>query len=255
MTNSQRNSAIIVVACILLVGVVIIGVRGGVSRTRLAMETRSAVSPADPKGRRYNELVSKPVSNPALAPLEPSSGRRDKTVLSERDVPATLRLEFTEDVPPTLTEICVWGEITLECEFIENPWLIGGNLSDVWAVGMIVLKENRILYDAIREVEGDDGEVGPAGERGPYRITPAYWKDGCEEISGQYNTTLAAVERLFDYEDCVDLLVASEIIMKFYWQRYGAETDEQRARLHNSGPDMQGTDEYWAEVKAIMEAN
>ncbi len=105
----------------------------------------------------------------------------------------------------------------------------------------------RPVFDAIRQVEsaGNDRAVGDEGKSlGPYQISRAYWNDACEY--GQID---------FDYDIYIWSRSHGEAIMSWYWQRYGATTDEQRARLHNGGPTMQGTDEYWAKVKAIMEAN
>ena len=43
----------------------------------------------------------------------------------------------------------------------------------------------RDFLDAIREVEGwSPGDPrGKAGEIGPYQITPAFWRDGCEQLA------------------------------------------------------------------------
>ncbi len=224
---TKQYEAIIVITCIVLSAAIVIWTR---------VWRRSKTVPAAPVADNHREQVEKC-----------RRGELELHIAGEGQ-----EVEIEEVAKPTLTEICVFGEVTLECEFIENPLLIGGNLSNVWFVSTLVLKENRVLYNAIREIEDDDGEVGPAGERGPYQITPDYWQDACEEIARQYKTSIASVERLFDYEDCVQLPVASEIIMKFYWQRYGGITDELKARLHNGGPTMRGTDDYWRKVKTIL---
>jgi len=97
------------------------------------------------------------------------------------------------------------------------------------------------LFAAIRAIEGDDGDIGPAGERGSYRITWRYWKDATEYGRVDWN-----------YESLVYSSEHCEQIMRWYWQRYGAMKDEQKARMHNSGPDMDNTDEYWDKVKEQM---
>ncbi len=83
-----------------------------------------------------------------------------------------------------------------------------------------------LLFAAIRQVEsgGDDHAVGSAGERGPYQIMRAYWRDACEYAGLDWS-----------YEDHVNDRARCERIMELYWQRYGAETDAERAVLHHRG--------------------
>ena len=87
--------------------VIDIGVRGDVSRTRLAMETRPRASSANPLGRRYNELVSKPVSNPALAPLEVS--KRQGRVVGSANGSAPSPVTFTANVSAFCPKKCCCG--------------------------------------------------------------------------------------------------------------------------------------------------
>jgi len=101
------------------------------------------------------------------------------------------------------------------------------------------------LFDAIREVEsaGDDYAVGDGGaSKGPYQIGRAYWSD-----SGLP----------WDYDECVWSRRHCEAVMLAYWQRYGARTNEQRARCHNSGPRWREkyplTDRYWLRVQEAMQ--
>jgi len=107
----------------------------------------------------------------------------------------------------------------------------------------------RPLFDAIRQVEpwpGDPRRVGAAGERGPYQITRAYWTDGCKAGGVQWS-----------YELHVNDPARCEQVMAWYWQRYGAVTDEQRARMHNGGldgPSQASTLPYWLRVKALMDS-
>ena len=115
------------------------------------------------------------------------------------------------------------------------------------------------LFQAIRIVEADDGEVGPAGERGPFRITPGYWHDAVEQwvkILDDSYITLARAEQLLNYDKKVTDPKACEAIMYLYWTRYGALTDEERSRVHNGGPtgiQKESTKEYWKKVKTILE--
>ena len=90
---------------------------------------------------------------------------------------------------------------------------------------------HRPIFNAIRAVEGDDGKVGPAGERGPYRITEPYWTDAVGYASLWLNENPAD----WDYETRVYDARSCEHVMVWYWLRYHATTDEERARLHNPG--------------------
>ena len=105
------------------------------------------------------------------------------------------------------------------------------------------------LFEAIRIVEGDDGKVGPAGERGPYRITKDYWFDAMEYgIIKGYCVW-------WKYETCVYIPAYCELAMTLYWKRYGAVTNEQKARMHNGGPrgmQKDATLEYWQKVQEAM---
>ena len=96
------------------------------------------------------------------------------------------------------------------------------------------------LFAAIRQVEsgGDDFAVGDNGmSRGPYQIGMAYWTDACSHAGVQW-----------DYLSLVWSRPHCEQIMLWYWERYGAQTDEDRIRLHNGGPSKRGTDDYLARV-------
>ena len=113
------------------------------------------------------------------------------------------------------------------------------------------------LFEAISRVESNNNDwaIGLNGELGRYQITQDYWDDGLEELAKtiikcplrHYVETMPP--SLFLYETGVYIDNACRVIMLMYWQRYGAETDEDRARLHNGGPTKAGTDEYWRKVK------
>ena len=104
------------------------------------------------------------------------------------------------------------------------------------------------LFSAIRQVEsgGDNHAVGDLGaSRGPYQIQRAYWQDACE-----YGKVRWSYSRwVWDRAKC-------EQVMRWYWKRYGARTDKDRARIHNGGGPrglkLRSTLVYWARVKAAM---
>jgi len=89
--------------------------------------------------------------------------------------------------------------------------------------------------------------VGDGGaSRGPYQIGMAYWTDGCQTAGVRW-----------DYLSLVWSRPHCETVIKAYWRRYGAATDQQRARMHNGGPDGHleaGTLEYWRKVSAALRA-
>gem|GEM_PF-1881627 len=107
-----------------------------------------------------------------------------------------------------------------------------------------------IFLDAIAEVEGDDGEVGDAGEIGPYRITPAYLQDANEHGAMK-----------FAHDEMCNPRHA-RIVMNWYWKRYCPKalmTRDYRtlARVHHGGPrgaDKPHTREYAERVINIMMA-
>lgn len=101
------------------------------------------------------------------------------------------------------------------------------------------------IYNAIRRVEsgGNDYAVGDGGaSRGPYQISRAYWRDACEYGGLDW-----------DYDKHVWNRARCEYVMYLYWQRYGAETPKERARIHNGGPDGAQQDctlGYWRKIKS-----
>ncbi len=87
---------------------------------------------------------------------------------------------------------------------------------------------DRVLLDAIREVEsgGDDYAVGDFGKSlGAYQIGKLYWQDACEY--GRVD---------WDYRTFVWSRLHAEQVMRWYWQRYDARTDRQKAAFHIAGP-------------------
>lgn len=101
------------------------------------------------------------------------------------------------------------------------------------------------FFNAIRQVEsgGDDRAVGDFGRsRGPYQCGRAAWADGGGNPA--------------DYDRLVWDRAACERVMVGYWKRYGARTDEERARLWNGGPrwrEKPATAGYWRKAQAAMQ--
>lgn len=103
---------------------------------------------------------------------------------------------------------------------------------------------DRRLLDAIRSVESrghGDLAVGDGGRAaGPYQIWRSFWRDGCAQIGVAW-----------DYRQLVWRRAHSEAVIRGVWRRYGATTDEAKARLMR-GPNLANTadgDRYWARVK------
>ncbi len=107
------------------------------------------------------------------------------------------------------------------------------------------MDQHRALFDAIRQVEsgGNDRAVGDGGRsRGPMQISRAYWQDA--RVPWPYDTHVWSRWH-------------SEQVMLRYWAKYGALTDEQKARCHNAGPRWRtrarlATDRYWRTVQRRM---
>ena len=106
------------------------------------------------------------------------------------------------------------------------------------------------LLAAMCEVEsnGDCSKIGKVGELGCYQIRECFWIDALEhdpDIGGEY-------------EDVIDREYAEKVIYAF-WDRYATEkrlgrpvTDEDRARMHNGGPNgykKTKTIKYWNKIQ------
>ncbi len=107
------------------------------------------------------------------------------------------------------------------------------------------------LLQAICAVESncDGSKVGDGGRAiGPYQIWNVYWQDAVE-----FDESIGGT-----YEDCVEKEY-SERIIRAYWQRYATQkrlgrkpTDEDKARIHNGGPNgykKKSTEKYWNKIK------
>lgn len=106
------------------------------------------------------------------------------------------------------------------------------------------ISAEELLFDAIAFVESRnrDSEIGDrGGSNGRYRIGEDYWTDGTE---------YGGVE--WDYMRLVWSKIHCEQVMRWYWARYKATTDQQRAQMHNGGPrgpHKASTLVYWNKVK------
>jgi hypothetical protein len=106
------------------------------------------------------------------------------------------------------------------------------------------------LLAAMCEVEsnGDCSKVGKVGELGCYQIRECYWIDALE-----HDPSIGGV-----YEDVLDEEYSQKIILA-YWDRYATKkrlgripTDEDRARIHNGGPNgykKNATVKYWNKIQ------
>lgn len=108
------------------------------------------------------------------------------------------------------------------------------------------------LFAALHEVESSNRLDPPAGDGGrsigPMQITQPYWHDAVHRGDRKVHPG--------KYEDVHDLAYARQV-MTWYWQRYQAVNDEQRARMHNGGPRghlRQATLGYWKKVRRVLEA-
>ena len=110
------------------------------------------------------------------------------------------------------------------------------------------------LLAAMCEVESNcvPHKVGKDNEIGWYQILPDFWTAALEHdpsIGGEY-------------EDVAKDKEYAEKIILAYWDRYATidrlgriPTDEDRARIHNKGPNGYKKDssiDYWNKVKAIL---
>ena len=127
-------------------------------------------------------------------------------------------------------------------------------LTLIFAVSTATPPPDTSLLQAICTVESNcDGSIVGDGGRaiGPYQIWNVYWQDAVE-----FDESIGGT-----YEDCVKKEY-SERIIRAYWQRYATQkrlgrkpTDEDRARIHNGGPNgykKESTEKYWKKVKEIL---
>tara|TARA_Y100001937_G_scaffold127742_1_gene200952 strand:- start:1141 stop:1563 length:423 start_codon:yes stop_codon:yes gene_type:complete len=118
-----------------------------------------------------------------------------------------------------------------------------------------IKKSNNSLLEAMCEVESgcNSNAIGDNGNAiGAYQIWYAYWYDA---VTFKDNDEL----RLLDgYESCYDKDYSEKVILA-YWERYATlkrlgrnPTDEDRARIHNGGPNgykKDSTLKYWRKIQ------
>ena len=102
------------------------------------------------------------------------------------------------------------------------------------------------FFAAVRQVEsaGNDRALGDCGRSvGPYQCGLLAWLDG----GGKRR----------DWPRLAYSRTATERVMRAYWARYGAATDEDRARCWNAGPKWRtrarsASAAYWKRVRAEL---
>jgi len=103
----------------------------------------------------------------------------------------------------------------------------------------ICLWENRgVIRDSTNEKEG---AVGPA------QIRKCYLQDANEWLVSHELQTYS-IDDMHDYNKSFAVFCA-------YMSRYGAKTTEERARIHNGGPNgckIKATDAYWVGVQSYI---
>ena len=101
-----------------------------------------------------------------------------------------------------------------------------------------------LLFAAIRKVESNGQDLAVNAEEhayGAYQCRKGAWLDG-GGMSEDWPQQAFVRERV-------------EIVMKTYWRRYGAVTDEQKARIWNGGPmgmKKLATKRYWRKIQEAM---
>ena len=108
---------------------------------------------------------------------------------------------------------------------------------------------NDPLFAAICQVESrmNPDAVGDSGRaRGYAQCWRGAWYDGCKQLGVRW-----------DYATGVKDYARSQAIFYAYTSRYGAGSQEQRARAWNAGPGwrhkIKATDGYWHKVQTAME--
>ena len=105
------------------------------------------------------------------------------------------------------------------------------------------------VFRAVVAVEsgGDKNAAGDHGQaRGLAQCHRGAWQDGCKALGVKWDYATGAR----DYAKCRAVFFA-------YASRYGAKTNEQRARCWNAGSGwkhkIKATNGYWAKVKKEMQ--
>ena len=125
----------------------------------------------------------------------------------------------------------------------------------LWTAAVLLLAASvccgRTLIEAVVLVEsgGNDRAVGDGGRScGPMQCGRAAWADACQALGVDW-----------DYDSLVWSRPHSAAVFLAYTTRWGARTDEERARCWNSGPAWRRkyrlTDGYWRRVAASMQGD
>jgi len=107
--------------------------------------------------------------------------------------------------------------------------------------------DHAVLLDAIRQVEsgGNDRAVGDHGRStGPLQTSRAAWADATRHGGVSW-----------DYDALVWSWPHSQQVAVWYWQKYGCDSDEKRARCWNGGPGghrKKSTLPYWRKVQHVL---
>ena len=120
------------------------------------------------------------------------------------------------------------------------------------------IKSHVCLLESICKVESncDSSAIGDNGNAiGAYQIWKDYWYDAC---TFRDNDDLELSD---GYESCYDKEYSKKVVLA-YWNRYATmkrlgrtPTDEDRARIHNGGPNgykKDSTLKYWKKVQNEM---
>jgi hypothetical protein len=127
--------------------------------------------------------------------------------------------------------------------------ILGAMVTPILLGNPTKVENHQKLLNAICTVESncDDDAVGLVGEIGAYQIRWEYWKDATD-----FDPTIGGT-----YQDCKDSEYSRKIVLA-YWSRYATitrigkkVTDEDRARIHNGGPNgykKDCTKIYWNKI-------
>lgn len=112
------------------------------------------------------------------------------------------------------------------------------------------------LQDAIQRVE-TGGERDPAHAIGDHGLARGYLQIRAAYHQDALEWAVAHGKPLPPYATTCASEAHSRACMGYYWARYGAKTDRDRALCHHYGPGwrkMADRHSYWAKVKTAMQA-
>ncbi len=122
----------------------------------------------------------------------------------------------------------------------------------------VTTNNHESLLESICKVESNCNttEIGDNGNAiGAYQIWKDYWHDAC--VFSEYDDLMLSD----GYSSCYDKEYSEKVVL-VYWNRYATRkrlgrtpTDEDRARIHNGGPNgykKDSTLKYWKKVQNEM---